>query len=368
MEEEVAVYRALQEHMDQFPVRFPKREGGAEIRLLKRLFTPKEAKIATNLKFTVYPSETVEVIYSRLKDTGISLQELEETLDAMAKKGVIVYKKEGETKYYGNALWVVGIFEFQVDKLTKELLADIEQLYNSPPLQEISRTGIGQLRTIPIEQSIKREDTVANYDDIRQLIDKSKGPFIAINCICRQAKDIAGEPCKATDRRELCIGVGEFTNAYIEFGWGREVSKEELLELIRQNEEEGLVLQPSNSQEIEFVCSCCGCCCGLLEGTKGAPRPVEYFTTNYYAEVNPELCSGCGTCVEVCQMDASTLEDAQASVNLDRCIGCGVCVANCPSDAMTLVKKEKKHIPPKTFQEMYAQIEKRAKEMEKETK
>ena len=368
MVEEVDVYRALQRHMDTFPIRFPEREGGAEIRLLKRLFTPHEAKIATKLKWSVYPSETLDAIYPRLKDTGISKEELEKTLDEMAQKGLILYLKEGETKYYGNALWVIGIYELQVDKLTKELIEDMDQFYNARPLQEIQRTGIGQLRTIPVGQSIEREDSVANYDNIRQLIDKSKGPFIVVNCVCRQTKDIAGEPCKATDRRHLCIGIGGFTKQYIDLGWGQEVSKEEILETIRQNEEEGLVLQPSNSQDIEFLCSCCGCCCGGLVGAKGASRPVDYFTTNYYTEVEADLCSSCGTCVEVCQMDAATLTDGIAIIDLDRCIGCGVCVANCPSDAMNLVKKEKEHVPPETFENLYAQIEQRRKELDKAAK
>jgi electron transport complex protein RnfB len=368
MVEEVDVYRALQRHMDTFPIRFPEREGGAEIRLLKRLFTPHEAKIATKLKWSVRPSETLDAIYPRLKDTGISKEELENTLDEMAQKGLILFLKEGDTKYYGNAPWAIGIFELKVDKLTKELVAEIDQFYSARPLKEIQRTGIGQLRTIPVEQSIKPEDSVANYDNIRELVEKSDGPFILINCVCRQTKDIKGDPCKATNRRELCIGVGDFTKQYIDLGWGREVSKEQILETIRQNEEEGLVLQPSNSQDIEFLCSCCGCCCLGLVGAKGAPRPVDYFTTNYYTEVDADLCSCCGTCVEVCQMDAATLIDGIATIDLDRCIGCGVCVANCPSEAMSLVKKEKEHVPPETFEDLYAQIEQRRKELDKAAK
>ncbi|MFW9986135.1 MAG: DUF362 domain-containing protein [Candidatus Odinarchaeota archaeon] len=367
-EEETDVYRALQQHMDQFPVRFPAREGGAEIRLLKRLFKPKEAKIATKLRFTPYPSETVDIIYPRLADTGLSKQELEETLDEMAKKGIITYLRDGETKYYGNALWVIGIYEFQVDKLTPELLAEIQNYYSAPPVQKIQSTGIPQMRTIPVGQSIRREDSVANYDDIRHLINQSKGPFVVVNCVCRQAKDLVGDPCKATDRRELCFGVGKFSQAYIDFGWGREVSKDEMLAILEQNKNEGLVLQPSNTKDIEFVCSCCGCCCGLLEGTKAAPRPVDYFTTNYYSKVDPELCTGCETCIELCQIEAATLENGIVTINLDRCIGCGICVANCPSEAIQLLKKDELHVPPETFDEMYSKIAQRRKELDKTAK
>ena len=41
-------------------------------------------------------------------------------------------------------------------------------------------------------------------------------------------------------------------------GWGRPISKEQALEIASKNEEEGLVLQPANEQETQFICSCCG--------------------------------------------------------------------------------------------------------------
>ncbi len=368
MTESEDVYRTLQQHMDQFPVRFPKRKGGAEIRLLKRLFTPKEAEIATKLRFTPYPSETVDDIYPRLEETGMTKQDLEETLDVMAKKGIISYHREGDTKHYGNAPWVIGIYEFQVDKLTPELVAEIRNFYSSPPTEEIQKTGISQMRTIPVGQSIRREDSVANYDNIQQLIEQSNGPFVVVNCICRQEKDIAGDSCKATDRRELCFGVGRFSQAYIDFGWGREVSKEEMLAILEQNKNEGLVLQPSNTQNIEFVCSCCGCCCGGIVSTKAAPRPVDYFTTNYYALANSDLCTACGTCVDLCQMDAATIDGDTVNIDLDRCIGCGVCIANCPSDALTLETKEKLHTPPENYDDLYSQMDHRRKELDKAEK
>jgi Pyruvate/2-oxoacid:ferredoxin oxidoreductase delta subunit len=295
----------------------------------------------------------------------MSKQELADILEDMAKKGLITYRREGNTKFFGGAPWVIGIYEFQVGKITPELVADIQHFYSSPPIEEIQDTGIPQMRTIPVGKSIRQEDGIAQYDNIQLLIEQSEGPFIVVDCVCREEKDVAGEPCKATDRRELCFGMGKFTTAYIDFGWGREVSKKEMLQILEQNKDEGLVLQPSNTQDIEFVCSCCGCCCGGIVARKRAPRPVDYFTTNYYAEVDSELCTACETCVDLCQMEAVTLEGEAVKINLDRCIGCGVCVANCPSDALELKSKEKLHVPPENSDELYSGIQKRRKELDK---
>ena len=51
LEETLDVYRELQQHLDKFAVGFPATESGAEIRLLKHLFSPEEAKLATRLSF-----------------------------------------------------------------------------------------------------------------------------------------------------------------------------------------------------------------------------------------------------------------------------------------------------------------------------
>jgi ferredoxin len=84
-------------------------------------------------------------------------------------------------------------------------------------------------------------------------------------------------------------------------------------------------------------------------------RPVDFWSTNYYASVTAENCSGSGTCVERCQVNAVSIDDglSVSSVNLDRCIGCGNCVVSCPSEAMSLLKKEKEMVPPASSEALY---------------
>ncbi len=52
---------------------------------------------------------------------------------------------------------------------------------------------------------------------------------------------------------------------------------------------------------------------------------------------DPGLCSGCGTCVEVCPQGVFILQDQAAVVTRpDDCIECGACELNCPSAAITV--------------------------------
>jgi heterodisulfide reductase subunit A len=53
------------------------------------------------------------------------------------------------------------------------------------------------------------------------------------------------------------------------------------------------------------------------------------------AEVNEDLCSGCGICVPLCPYNARELDEEKniAKVNEVLCKGCGACIAACPSGA-----------------------------------
>ncbi len=53
------------------------------------------------------------------------------------------------------------------------------------------------------------------------------------------------------------------------------------------------------------------------------------------AKVDIDKCTGCGTCAEVCPVEAIQVND-YAVVNEDECVDCGTCVDECPEGAITL--------------------------------
>jgi len=351
------VYKELQKHLDQMPIGYPTTKSGVEMRLLKRFFTPIEAEIAIRLHFSWERDyETLDKIFEKTKDLGLSKDELEKHLDQMAEKGIIYSKTADDVKAYANAMFLIGMYEHQVNRLDKEFLNDFFQYLTQAMGLEIFGTKISQFRTVPVEESLEYHNEVANYDELRTVISELDGPLAVANCVCRQATDLLGHPCKVTDRRELCLGFGHMAQYYIDHGLGREISKEEALTLLRKNEEEGLVLQAGNALRPAFICSCCGCCCPVLRGTKIFPRPVQFFSANYYAEVDRELCSGCETCVQRCQMNAIRMVKELAKINLKKCIGCGNCVPTCPEEAIQLIKKDQEIDPPPTTDELYDRI------------
>ncbi len=368
MSEVINVYRELQTHLDKLPIGFPATESGVEIRLLKLLFTPEEAKIATKLSFTF---DSLEDIYERVDKTEFTISDLERILDNSVAKGAIHSKRKGDKKYYGNALFMIGMYDMQSHRTTdKEFLTEFlrtsSDYFKEAFDAEMFSTGISQFRIVPIEKSITPEHHITSYDDIRKIIENKDGPIVVNRCVCRNKKDLYGEPCSQTDLREACFVLhSEYAQIYIDQGWGREISKEEALEILQKTEEDGLVYQPGNAQRPGSLCCCCGCCCGYLSDMKDLPRPLDFLTSNYFAEVDSESCTGCETCLNRCQMNALTIVDGISTVNRDRCIGCGACVPTCPSDAIQLRKKEKEYVPSEDWDGLYATIMKKKTELTK---
>ncbi len=64
------------------------------------------------------------------------------------------------------------------------------------------------------------------------------------------------------------------------------------------------------------------------------------------AEVNEEICSGCGNCVEACTYQAIKIDPETniAKINTALCEGCGACQASCPSAAIQLTNSYKKQL------------------------
>ena len=350
------IYRQLQRHLDELPTGFPETKSGVEIRLLKLLFSLEEAKIATMLKFGIEKLEPLDSIFERLKPLGYTKLDLEKRLDTMVKKGLIIGKTENGIKSYANAMLIVGIFEFQVDKLTDDFIQDLSQYTKEKWSLEYAKIRIPQLRTIPVGLNIEHSIGISTYDDIKRFIEEGKGPYMVANCVCRQVKDKVGEPCSATSRRRLCLGFGYAAQLYIESECGQEITKDECIEILQQNEKEGLVFQTDNSKDGIIICSCCNCCCPGISGLKNSLTPGKISTSNYYAEIDPDLCISCGDCVDRCPMLAISLENSTTSISRDRCIGCGNCIILCEFEAISLQIREKEYIPFDSMEDLYAKI------------
>jgi ferredoxin len=273
----------------------------------------------------------------------------------MAEKGGIEATVVDGERRYANAPLVVGMYELQVGRLTPEFLRDFEAYTGGSRFGlTFLGTHLPQMRTIPVARSVTVRHHVSRFDEVASLLREAEGPFVILECICRKSAAMKGRSCAVTDRRETCLGVGSLARTVLTTGNGREIDRSEALAIVERNQKEGLVLQPSNTRRAEFICSCCGCCCGMLGLQQALPKPLDFWATNFYAVVDRHACDGCGACTRRCQVGAVQVlrPDRIARIDRHRCIGCGLCVAACPRSALALQKKPNETRPPATRQEL----------------
>jgi Pyruvate/2-oxoacid:ferredoxin oxidoreductase delta subunit len=347
------VYRKLQKHLNNQAVGFPATRSGVELKILRHIFNPYEAEIAS---FLSYKYEPVETIFEKVKHLNVSIEGLQKILDSILKKGGIEVKSKDGVRHYCCIPLVVGMYELQNARLTPEFIKDYQKYISTKSFGvEFLSTKLPQMRTIPVAKSIQLNHNISSFDEVSTLLKEAEGPFAIVDCICRKKRAMGGKSCEVTDRKETCLGVGHLAQISIENEIGREINREEAIAIIEQNQKEGLILQPSNTKKAEFICSCCGCCCGILHTHKNLPKPVNFWATNYFAVVDVNACVGCGNCEDKCQVAAVKVNEKEqiAYVNLDRCLGCGVCVVNCPNDSISLSKRASEKVPPQNREELH---------------
>jgi len=293
--------------------------------------------------------ETVAVIASRTGEEPVALGE---QLESMARKGLIFRVwRNGETLYQAYQ-FMIGIYEFQVASLDREF-CELFESYLPYMGMSLVTAKTSQMRILPVESAVETAGEVATYDRIRELV-RQQALICVSPCICKKEQEILGSPCSKPV--ETCLGFGDFARFYLDNGFARRIDHEEAFRILDRAEEAGLVLMPTNSQELAAVCCCCTCCCASLKYVKLAGNPSRWVNAAYRAEVDPDLCSGCEECLERCPMAALAMADDVMQVAAKRCIGCGLCVSSCPTGALRMVAKPDRLAPPDSYADTIRQI------------
>jgi ferredoxin len=346
------IYRALQQQMDQYSVGFPQTQSGVEIRILKRLFLPEEAALYLDLSLFLEEAQSVA------ERTGRNTEKTAQQLAQMAQKGLIFRLRRNNVVRYAAVPFVVGSYEFQLGNMDKELAGMVEQYFEEAFVPSLGQTTL-PMRTIPVNQAVSVTHPVAAHDDAVKILGSQKKIALA-NCICRTQQKLVDKGCGKP--LEVCFVFGSHADYFVENGLARFVGLDEAIAALKGAQKAGLVTQPFNVTNPGGMCNCCGDCCGVLRSLKLLPEPARAVLTNYYAQCDSSLCSGCGLCSERCQMDAINFsdEDGTAIVDLNRCIGFGLCVTECPEDALSLlpVDSSRHRTPPVGVQELMLKIAK----------
>jgi ferredoxin len=328
--------------------------------LMEELFTPEEAELAVRMPLN--PTSAADFA----SDIGRSAEGVERMLETMADEGLVFSHEQGGVKRYNLLPLVPGIFEFQftkgeVNERAKKLARLFEDYFNVTK-QQREKAGpsgdaridpvISFARVITVEEEVPAGFEVYPYNLVSHYIENSE--YLAASvCYCRHHGELVGNPCDKP--KQNCMGLGPAAVFTARRGFGRLVSKEEALDIVKRAEEAGLVHCISNTGKyVDFICNCCTCHCGILRSLKGSDSPSMAATSSFIASLDKGDCSDCGDCVERCPMDALTIEGDVVTLDSNRCIGCGLCVSVCPTGAIRLELRERAPVPPRDRHELNA--------------
>jgi len=332
------IYEQLIDALDRLPNGFPRTPSRVELRLLAKMFSPEEAWLASQLRGEMEPTDVIAARVGRPeKEVGGRLKE-------MARRG-LVWLERGERKLrYRLAPFVVGSFEAQLERMDHELAHLVEAYFRDGGAAGIMAAEPALHRVIPAQAAVKSE-WVLPYDDVRAILLAAK-TFHVRDCICRTQQDHLGRKCNFP--LDNCLSFSAFERPAVP----GDISREDALALLDRTEALGLVHTVSNVIEgVGYVCNCCGCCCAILRSINEWGIENSVASANYYAEIDPEICAGCGDCINRCQVHAISEGEGVSVVDQTRCIGCGLCVTGCSNEAAQLRRKMDGEIihPPVNF-------------------
>jgi Fe-S-cluster-containing hydrogenase component 2 len=345
-----SIYEQLARRLDRLPHGFPRTDSGVEFRILRKIFSPGDAALAVQLGAL---PETPRQLARRL---GREEAELADALDGMARRGQIGAVDLRGERCYLLVPFVVGIYEFQLPRLDRELAELVEEYF--PHLAKtLGGSPPAVARVVPLNLSLDPAPQVLPHEDVRHLVAQARS-FRLMECICRKEKGLLGEPC--THLAETCLAISRQERTEGDFPpWGRSVTREQALDLLAATERDGLVHCTYNVQaEPLFICNCCPCCCGFLRALDEHGAPHVLVRANLAASVDPGACLECGQAADAaaCPMGAIDVTGSGAcAIDTRRCIGCGLCLPACPGEALTLERRPaaEQTTPPRTIVNWY---------------
>ena len=321
---------------------------------LKIFFTQDEAELAIQLQLK---PETIANLCKRIDKAEHEIYPL---LKSMAQNACVWEGEVQGQKTYQLFEWISMMENFmrrtdKVDPFVEKMIKWWEDFKLMDDGFEIKPTP---LRTLPVGVEIEKISGILPYESITQVIRKQD--YIAVaECYCRKPKRLMGEESCAHPL-DVCLIFGSYARHLVNYGYGKRLSQEETLALIKDCEERGLVHMSDNIKDITWLCNCCGCCCISLSSHVKLGR-TDTTSSDFIISFDSDRCTEggiCGNCVDRCQLKAIVIEKEgdMPIIDYDKCIGCGSCSYKCPGDALSLKRRERSTAPYEDVSKLYEDI------------
>jgi ferredoxin len=348
-------YDRLVDRINRFPQGAP--PSDLLYAILRMLFSEEEAGLVALLPIRPFTIRRAARAWKRPE------AETQATLERLADRGILLDVDSNGRSLYVLPPPMAGFFEFSMMRvrrdLDQKLLAELFYQYLNVEeefIKALFTEGETQLGRVFVSEPAlepEHELRVLDYERASEVIRTASHRAVGI-CYCRHKMEHLGRACRAP--LDICMTFNHTASSLIRHGIARSADVGEILDLLQQAHDLGLVQFGENVQRrVNFICNCCGCCCEALIAARrfGLLHPVH--TTNFIPETNESACNGCGKCADACPVEAMALVSTnhpsqkpkrKARLEPDRCLGCGVCVRACPNRGIRLRSRPERVITP----------------------
>ncbi len=322
--------------------------------ILDLLYTEEEALVVSHIPLVNSSAKKVA------KKLNRPVAEVRPILDDMVARGLIFCFGDGEARKYLVLPIFPGVFEAQMwispdSDRTRRLAKLYDDYYTTEFSENMLKRPSRVFRIIPIEQSITENKTgVLPSDSIREVIGRHDAWSLANYCACRRQRDMLGDGCDKP--MDVCMQFGDAARYIEKHGFGRLVSREEIMEAVDRSEEAGLIHFTDNVENANISCNCCACCCVSLATLTRFNTPAMFTSSRYRVAAEPARCVACEACIKICPAGALRLYDQKLMAEPWRCIGCGNCVSRCQSGALKLVLRPDHAPVPENFGQLFMSL------------
>jgi len=304
----------------------------AMLKVLSLQFTPEEAKLALQIGTT---GGTLSELSAK---TGIEQAKLKKKLETMGYKGTLWIDPNKEDPIYrvvgscAPGLVETGMFGGIRYPYDLELGKNLYQAVFDWVRDRLAPLGFTFAPVFADPWALP--DDALPTENLLEILRKQD--FIAVaTCPCTMSHWLAEPDKHCNHTLQKCIHYGTTGRWSVKYMGAHQVTFEEVAELLRKCNAEGLV----HTIDIDgMICNCCKKCCPLFRGYHEL-HTKTLTPSPFIPQIDAEKCSACSSCVDACPMGALTLNDI-AEVNEDICIGCAVCIPTCDVKAMKLVRRQ----------------------------
>lgn len=347
-------HRRLARRVNQPPAPLKNLASDVFYEILDILFTEEEAAVVSDMPR--FPA-TAEKIAARLKRPA---GEVGPILKRLADRAVIFSYGEGDARKYFVFPIFPGVYEMQFWKRpdsdeTLRLAKLYDELYDREFAENLMKRPSRVFRIMPSEGSLPVEKTgVLPSDSLREVIEHHDAWSLANYCACRRQRSMLGDGCDKP--QDVCMQFGPAARYIEKKGFGRMVSKAEIIEALDRAEEAGLIHFVDNVELPVIACNCCACCCVSLANLTRFNTPAMFTESRFLPERTDRECTACGACAGYCISGALHLYNDKLMFERWRCIGCGICVSKCRHGALRLVPRPDSLPVPENYGQMLVDV------------